>query len=82
MGKTWKDIKKKYNKVPHDPERVVLPFNADTIREDGRLERTCKHGVGHTVGHLRGWLWDYETVHGCDGDCKDWPRQDVLKHEE
>ena len=42
----------------------------DTIREDGRLEITCVHGVGHTVGHRRGYLEPYETIHGCDGCCK------------
>lgn len=41
------------------------------IREDGRLERHCEHGVGHTVGHINhryslkgeSWFW----VHGCCG---------------
>jgi hypothetical protein len=46
----------------------------DLVREDGRLERTCKHGVGHTVGHKnREQLKDDSVwVHGCDGCCKDY----------
>lgn len=48
----------------------------DTVREDGRLERTCKHGVGHTVGHLdiRELKYQYIWVHGCDGCCKEYKR--------
>jgi hypothetical protein len=43
----------------------------DLIREDGRLERVCNHGVGHTVGHKdRSKLKDDSIwVHGCDGCC-------------
>lgn len=53
----------------------TLPHQADTIREDGRLERTCTHGVGHTVGHIRGHLKDkWESVHGCDGCCWNYSR--------
>ena len=42
------------------------------LREDGRVEYTCGHGIGHTVWvppeyrKLKGW-WS----HGCDGCCKD-----------
>ena len=48
----------------------------DLVREDGRLERMCKHGIGHTVGHqdpeqLSDWsMW----VHGCDGCCHRYER--------
>jgi hypothetical protein len=50
----------------------------DTTREDGRLERTCKHGVGHTVGHKRGYLLGgYETIHGCDGCCNTYEMQKI-----
>jgi len=35
-------------------------------RMDGRLEWTCKHGVGHTIFAPHGL--DY--VHGCNGNCK------------
>lgn len=49
----------------------------DLVREDGRLERTCKHGIGHTVGDLNPERLKnkYHGVHGCDGCCADWPRQ-------
>ena len=46
------------------------------IREDGRVERICEHGVGHPVGHVNtereseDWMW----VHGCDGCCRDYER--------
>jgi hypothetical protein len=53
-------------------------FCWDLIREDGRLERTCSHGVGHTVGHVRGYLLKYDDVHGCDGCCAKWGR--MLSH--
>ena len=45
-----------------------IPY--DLVREDGRLERVCEHGIGHTVGHRRGYLRDGESVHGCDGCCR------------
>jgi hypothetical protein len=53
-------------------------FIYDLVREDGRLERTCQHGVGHTVGHLkRSLLKDsYIWIHGCDGCCRDYKRMD------
>jgi len=35
-------------------------------RMDGRVERICEHGVGHTVYAPEGS--DY--IHGCDGCCK------------
>ena len=51
----------------------------DLVRADGRLEKTCEHGVGHTVGHKRGYLrGGYETIHGCDGCCKDYIIQEIL----
>ena len=36
------------------------------VREDGRIEEVCEHGVGHPVGHLRRWQ-DWMYIHGCDG---------------
>lgn len=53
-------------------------LEASLIREDGRLERVCAHGVGHTVGHvdpsrLKPWMW----VHGCDGCCREYEREGV-----
>ena len=44
------------------------------IREDGRIERLCSHGVGHPVGHIRGHIAHrWEWIHGCDGCCSKWP---------
>ena len=49
----------------------------DIVREDGRLEKLCEHGIGHTVGHKNpkmldnDWVW----VHGCDGCCFKFARQ-------
>ena len=44
-----------------------------TYRSDGRVERMCEHGVGHTRFVPRR-LADQEAywVHGCDGCCKKW----------
>ena len=41
------------------------------VREDGRIERVCAHGVGHPIGHRRRWD-DWMGVHGCDGCCAAW----------
>ncbi len=38
------------------------------LREDGRVERICKHGCGHPVGATVPWR-DWMGVHGCDGCC-------------
>lgn len=59
------------------PVKRKLPFNADTVRETGILERHCPAGIGHPVGHTRGWLWEYETVHGCSGGCAGWPTMPI-----
>ena len=57
-------------------------------RMDGRLERVCPHGIGHTVnGDRVRALVPYENwsdrsrhawwVHGCDGCCSaDWRLHD------
>jgi hypothetical protein len=47
------------------------------IREDGRLEKLCPHGIGHTVGHVNpGELASrYTWIHGCDGCCFPWKTQ-------
>lgn len=56
-------------------------FIYDTVRADGRLERTCIHGTGHTVGHKdssqlkHDWIW----VHGCDGCCHSYVRMATEK---
>jgi hypothetical protein len=36
------------------------------IREDGRVEYICNHGVGHTL-----YSPSEDYTHGCDGCCKD-----------
>ena len=61
-----------------DRELNGIPYTL--IREDGRLEVLCSHGVGHTVGHRRGFLkGGWETVHGCDGCCEkdNYPMQEI-----
>ena len=65
-------------------KKEMKRLKADLIRETGLFERLCDKGVGHPVGHMRGWLWDYELVHGCyllEGSnkcpCMDWPTQEV-----
>jgi len=35
------------------------------VREDGRIEWLCKHGVGHTIWYPKG----SDDIHGCDGCC-------------
>lgn len=53
---------------------LMKRFKVDLVREDGRIERLCKHDIGHTVGHVdpkqlpHSWIW----IHGCDGCCEDW----------
>jgi aminoglycoside phosphotransferase len=43
---------------------------ATLLREDGRLEWQCAHGVGHPVGHLFPEEWaQWMHTHGCDGCC-------------
>ena len=41
------------------------------IREDGRIEQACDHGVGHPIGHWKkdGWDASWMGVHGCCGCC-------------
>jgi hypothetical protein len=38
------------------------------IRQDGRVEWLCEHGIGHCIGHVVAWE-DWMGVHGCDGCC-------------
>jgi hypothetical protein len=51
-----------------------LAFIYTLVREDGCLERVCKHGIGHTVGHVdrRKIVGKYFFIHGCDGCCDDY----------
>jgi hypothetical protein len=41
-------------------------------REHGVVERICKHGVGHPIGHVKEWIASWMGVHGCDGCCSGW----------
>lgn len=45
------------------------------MREDGRLERHCEHGVAHTVGQID-WRRVSDTYHDCDGYCTTWKTTD------
>lgn len=49
----------------------VTSVTHNIIREDGRVEELCKHGVGHPVGHIKknGWNDSWMGVHGCCGCC-------------
>ena len=42
-------------------------------RADGRIEKLCEHGIGHTIyvpeEHKDD---DYWWIHGCDGCCSGW----------
>ena len=42
----------------------------NVIREDGRIEWTCEHGIGHTIV-VPAKYQDEDSwwVHGCDGCC-------------
>ena len=61
-----------------EPNTDEPDFIYDLVREDGRLERTCKHGIGHTVGHLdpRQLEDDYMWIHGC---CRDYGKMTATK---
>lgn len=66
---------------PKEPNTDEPDFIYDLIREDGRLERLCEHGIGHTVGHFDGKevgkpYWD---VHGCDGCCRNYVKMEKCK---
>lgn len=56
-----------------------LQLKVDEVRSDGRWERHCEHGIGHTVGHVDKAIWrsdKYVEVHGCDNCCAKWPRME------
>ena len=57
--------------MTHDDLRMAYPVVA---RMDGRIEITCRHGIGHTSHKLTmqaGRMSEerYYGVHGCDGCC-------------
>lgn len=44
-------------------------------RSDGRIERICEHGIGHTIKVPKGEEnSDVSWTHGCDGCCKKYKR--------
>lgn len=49
-------------------EKLNLPVEELSFREDGRVEWICEHGVGHTVYNPNDW-GEYTYVHGCCGCC-------------
>jgi hypothetical protein len=59
-----------------EPNTDEPDFIYDLVRADGRLERVCEHGVGHTVGHKNAKMLkeEYIWIHGCDGCCRDYKR--------
>jgi hypothetical protein len=73
MAFTWKDHIDKlhaeqFDYVDPDGNDCVASDPHIIIREDGRVEWLCEHGVGHPVGHLTHWK-SWMSVHGCDGCC-------------
>ena len=61
---------------------IVVKGDAVRWRSDGRIERVCEHGIGHTIsvkyvkyrepdGSVSPSWW----AHGCDGCCKDYERE-------
>lgn len=64
------------NKREKEPNTDEPNFIYDLIREDGRLERICAHGIGHTVGHVdfKQLKKEYVWIHGCDGCCANYKR--------
>lgn len=51
------------NKIVESSDPMLL------IRETLLVEKLCRHGVGHPVGHLKTWDDKWMGVHGCDGCC-------------
>jgi len=60
----WDDSETPVLRRLHRAEELGL-----TIREDGRLEWQCDHGVGHPVGHIHKEHDNDANIHGCDGCC-------------
>lgn len=70
---------KRIDATRNDVALRMRTTHADLIREDGRLERHCEHGIGHTVGHAEGAevMQRADWVHGCDGCCSRWGKEEV-----
>lgn len=67
-------------KLTAEDSDQIQALKGDLIRADGRIERLCEHGVGHTVGFLPDtpaarWADNTVWVHGCDGCCSRWNTQ-------
>jgi hypothetical protein len=54
----------------------IIKYNDEVIelvREDGRRERRCSHGIYHTISVPEKWRhMDAWWSHGCDGCCAGW----------
>lgn len=69
------------NKCPHRKRGYFNPKNEWVeqvgarmdigAREYGVIERYCRHGIGHPIGHVIKWE-DRMGIHGCDGCCTKW----------
>jgi len=61
--------------APHaDWQDKLKKRNSTNVkRTDGRIERMCEHGIGHTIfvplEHKDETAW---WTHGCDGCCLNW----------
>lgn len=54
-----------------DGTRVLGLPQTHLIREDGRIEKVCLHGIGHPVGVLKEGGWeDWMWGHFCDKCCR------------
>ena len=62
-------------------DKIKLGLN-ELVREDGlRIERLCKHGVGHPVRFTRELTQQekkWAGVHGCDGCCSKWDNDEAF----
>lgn len=66
-----------YTKITPAITKMMQDLDADILRADGRIEKSCEHGVGHTVGHVNPELMKdkYMWIHGCDNCCQNFKRQ-------
>ena len=56
-------------------KQLGIPITELIDRADGRIERKCSHGVGHTIFAPRA-MGKAGFVHGCDGCCSNWSAKD------
>ena len=62
--------------MTQDLKDRMVKLKGNLIRADGRIERTCAHGVGHPVGHINQPMLGWMYVHGCDGCCQTWDKNE------